>query len=77
MTDGMDAPMFEVSPYARMQLDEDPACRSAGRRGRWEQWALDARPRLAMLVPACNRMAGHAGPHRYYDRKARVCAEWT
>lgn len=72
----MDVPIFDLPANLPRKPRRGTACGQAGRRGRWLGWALKAQPALAERVPVCNRIAGHEGPHRYYDKEARVRAEW-
>jgi hypothetical protein len=41
---------------------------------------MNTRPRTWYIerYPKCNRVAGHEGPHREYDRRTfHIKAEWT
>lgn len=76
MTEAIDVPLFDVPAGIRRGSTYAATCRQQGQRGHWTAEALASRPHLAEVVPTCNRMFGHEGPHRYYDRRAAVCAEW-
>lgn len=76
MTDNMNVPMFEPPPRTRPKPRGLAACNAATTQGNWSAWVLRDRPALSIRIPVYNRVPGHDGPHRYYDRKARVCAEW-
>jgi hypothetical protein len=73
--DPMDVPMFDLPPTPR-QPRPNIMCGAVGRRAMFLPWAVDRYPSLADRVPVCNRTLGHHGPHRVYDRSARVRAQW-
>ena len=70
----MNVPMFDVAPQQPER--HDYACGAIGPPGGFEGWVLRQQPSLNIRRPKCNRMPGHEGPHRVYDRKARIRSEW-
>lgn len=76
MTKATQPAMFDDPPPSVRRTPILPACRQEGQKGAWSPTILRRRPALHDRRPVCNRPAGHEGPHRYYDRTARVCAEW-
>ena len=61
----MNVPMFNAEEYSEVQRPF----------ASWQGWYLaNHTPRRH---PVCNRKTRHPGPHREYDRNARVRAEWA
>lgn len=75
MTEPMDIPMFEVPAQRRYRAD--PSCGALGTIMSWTDLGREMRRAAHISGPVCNRMHDHDGPHRRYDTKARILAEWS
>ena len=51
-------------------------CGAVGPSSSWQRWYATAHPGCWTRHPQCNRMMGHDGPHRTYNTKAGIRAEW-
>ena len=72
----MNVPMFNAEEYSEVQRPVTFSdCQVPGPFASWQGWYLaNHTPRRH---PVCNRKTRHPGPHREYDRNARVRAEWA
>ena len=83
MTISEKAPAAEAIPMFPVGTDVEKSrqlrllpCDVTGPFGSWRKWYVDAHPACQTRHPRCNRTTCHAGPHRVYDTKAHVRAEW-
>ena len=64
---------------AKLSRKGDKTVSGCRARGPVEAWRAAAHQtwRSHVPKPRCSRAPGHTGPHRVYNRKAEILAEWS
>ena len=62
--------MTQLAMEMDLRMNPHPAvaCDTRGSKDNWRKWR--------QRYPVCNRPAFHTGPHRVYNAKAEILAEW-